>query len=76
VTVTATPARHGPAGSDEVMGPVIAAAQILDARAVVPLHFEGWTHFTQGADALRAAFAGYGISDKLLLAERGESVAV
>jgi L-ascorbate metabolism protein UlaG (beta-lactamase superfamily) len=139
VTVTATPAQHGPAGSDEVMGPVIgfllrgdglptvyvsgdnasldvvraiadsagtvdvavlfagavqlprrfdgayltlssdraaAAAQILDARAVVPLHFEGWTHFTQGADALRSAFAGYGISDKLLLAERGEIVAV
>jgi hypothetical protein len=53
-----------------------AAARILGARAVVPLHFEGWTHFTQGADALRAAFAGYGISDKLLLAEREEIVAV
>jgi L-ascorbate metabolism protein UlaG (beta-lactamase superfamily) len=138
VTVTATPARHGPAGSDDVMGPVIgfllsgdglptvyvsgdnaslevvraiaeraggvdaavlfagavqvpyrfdcayltlssdraaAAAQILGARAVVPVHFEGWTHYTQGADALRAAFAGYSISDRLLLAERGEAVA-
>jgi hypothetical protein len=34
------------------------AANILGVRAVVPVHFEGWTHFTQGADALRAAFAG------------------
>jgi len=42
----------------------------------VPLHFEGWTHFTQGADALRAAFAGNGMSDVLVLPERGETVAV
>jgi hypothetical protein len=53
-----------------------AAAQILGARAVVPVHFEGWTHFTQGADALRAAFFGYGLSDRLALAERGETVAL
>jgi L-ascorbate metabolism protein UlaG (beta-lactamase superfamily) len=52
------------------------AALILGARAVVPVHFEGWTHFTQGADALRAAFVGNGIADRLALAERGETVAV
>lgn len=52
------------------------AAEILGARAVVPVHFEGWTHFTQGADALRAAFAGNGIADRLALPERGETVAV
>src|SRR5205807_315479 len=37
------------------------AAKLLGARTVVPVHFEGWTHFTQGADALRAAFAGSGV---------------
>lgn len=52
------------------------AARILGARAVVPLHFEGWTHFTQGADALRAAFAGNAMSDRLVLPERGETVTV
>jgi len=52
------------------------AARILGVRAAVPLHFEGWTHFTQGADALRAAFAGNGMSDVLVLPERGETVAV
>jgi L-ascorbate metabolism protein UlaG (beta-lactamase superfamily) len=52
------------------------AAAILEARAVVPLHFEGWTHFTQGADALRAAFAGNAMADRLMLPERGETVAV
>jgi L-ascorbate metabolism protein UlaG (beta-lactamase superfamily) len=52
------------------------AAKILGARAVVPVHFEGWTHFTQGADALRAAFAGNQLTDRLALAEPGESVTV
>lgn len=48
------------------------AAKILGASVVVPVHFEGWQHFTQGADALRAAFAGNGVSDRLRLPERGE----
>jgi L-ascorbate metabolism protein UlaG (beta-lactamase superfamily) len=51
------------------------AAKLLGARTAIPVHFEGWTHFTQGADALRAAFVGNGISDRLILAERGETVA-
>jgi L-ascorbate metabolism protein UlaG (beta-lactamase superfamily) len=50
------------------------AAKLLGVRAVLPVHFEGWTHFTQGARELRAAFAGNGIADKLVLAERGETV--
>jgi hypothetical protein len=43
---------------------------------VVPVHFEGWSHFTQGADALRAAFAGNEVTDRLALAEPGATVAV
>jgi L-ascorbate metabolism protein UlaG (beta-lactamase superfamily) len=139
VTVTAVPAQHGPAGAEDVTGPVIGfllsgpeletvyvsgdnasldvvraiaaragaidvavlfagavqaahlfdgafltlsseraaeAAKILGVRAVVPVHFEGWTHFTQGADVLRAAFAGNGMADLLALAEPGAAVAV
>ena len=52
------------------------AAKILGVRAVVPVHFEGWTHFTQGADALRAAFAGNQLTDRLALAEPGATVTV
>jgi len=51
-------------------------AQILGARIVVPLHFEGWAHVTQGADQLRAAFSGNGIRDRLLVLERGERATV
>jgi L-ascorbate metabolism protein UlaG (beta-lactamase superfamily) len=47
-------------------------AQILGARIVVPLHFEGWAHDTQGADELRAAFSGNGIRDRLIVLEPGE----
>lgn len=50
------------------------AAKVLGARVVIPVHFEGWTHFTQGSDALRAAFAGNGITDLLRLPERGQTI--
>jgi hypothetical protein len=43
---------------------------------VIPLHFEGWTHFTQGADELRAAFRGNGVADRLRLLDRGETVEI
>ena len=50
------------------------ATKLLGVRAALPVHFEGWAHFTQGARELRAAFAGNSISDRLVLAERGETV--
>jgi len=50
--------------------------ELIGARAVVPVHFEGWTHFTQGLDRIRAAFAGYGLTDRLVAAAPGETVSV
>ena len=50
------------------------ATKLLGVRATLPVHFEGWAHFTQGARELRAAFAGNSVSDRLVLAERGETV--
>jgi L-ascorbate metabolism protein UlaG (beta-lactamase superfamily) len=41
------------------------AANILKARAVVPLHFEGWAHFTQGLDTLLRAFEQAGLAGLL-----------
>ncbi len=51
-------------------------AKILGARVVIPLHFEGWAHFTQGADELEAAFSGNGIRDRLVMLERGQRAEV
>jgi L-ascorbate metabolism protein UlaG (beta-lactamase superfamily) len=52
------------------------AAKILAAATVIPLHYEGWAHFMQGADALRAAFAGNGIGDRLTLVAPGATTTV
>ncbi|MGZ6259076.1 MAG: MBL fold metallo-hydrolase, partial [Candidatus Limnocylindrales bacterium] len=52
------------------------AARVLGARAIVPVHFEGWTHFTQGSAELREAFESAGIADRLVVPERGASLSV
>ncbi|MFF3442645.1 MBL fold metallo-hydrolase [Streptosporangium sp. NPDC002721] len=41
------------------------AARLLNARHVVPLHVEGWSHFTEGQEDVRAAFSEAGL-DHLL----------
>nr|WP_296068626.1 MBL fold metallo-hydrolase [uncultured Actinoplanes sp.] len=41
------------------------AAAILGARRVIPVHLDSWAHFTQGRDALDAAFAAAGLSSLL-----------
>ncbi len=49
------------------------AAAILGAPAVVPLHVEGWQHFTEGPDSMRAAFARHDQEKRLVLLAPGES---
>ncbi|MFC9503845.1 MBL fold metallo-hydrolase [Streptomyces sp. NPDC057002] len=41
------------------------ATRILGARRVVPVHYDSWTHFTEGRDALQAAFTAAGLADRL-----------
>jgi L-ascorbate metabolism protein UlaG (beta-lactamase superfamily) len=50
------------------------ATLILGAQHVVPVHFQGWTHFTQGAAVLQAAFAGNQVLERLSLLAPGEAV--
>ena len=49
------------------------AARILDARIVIPVHTEGWTHFTQGPETIAPAFARHGASGQLRLLAPGDS---
>jgi L-ascorbate metabolism protein UlaG (beta-lactamase superfamily) len=49
----------------------VEAARILDARRVVPVHYDSWAHFTEGRDELVAAFTTAGLADRLDLGERG-----
>ncbi|MFD8087024.1 MBL fold metallo-hydrolase [Kitasatospora sp. NPDC059722] len=41
------------------------AAVLLGARRVVPAHFDSWGHFTEGREALEAAFTAAGLGDRL-----------
>lgn len=50
------------------------AVRILDVRHAIPIHFEGWTHLTQGADTLRETFDQAGLADRLHLLESGEAI--
>jgi L-ascorbate metabolism protein UlaG (beta-lactamase superfamily) len=52
------------------------AAQILAAAHVVPLHFNSWRHFTEGADDLARAFLDAGLAGCLTLLAPGESILV
>ncbi|MEV0233402.1 MBL fold metallo-hydrolase [Nonomuraea sp. NPDC050786] len=47
------------------------AAAILGARQVVPIHYDGWAHFTEGRAELIAAFTAAGLVDRLDLGHLG-----
>lgn len=49
------------------------AAALLDVRAVVPVHQDGWAHFTQGADDVVRAFKDAGLSTVLVDLRPGDS---
>jgi L-ascorbate metabolism protein UlaG (beta-lactamase superfamily) len=50
------------------------AVRILGSPQTVPLHFEGWAHYTEGRDALRRAFEHAGLRPRLHVAEGGERI--
>lgn len=47
------------------------AAEILGSPVVLPLHVDGWKHFTEEPDAIVAAFQRRGLADRLFLPEPG-----
>jgi len=52
------------------------AARDLDAEQVIPIHFEGWSHFKQGREAARAELERAGIADRVRWLEPGETAQV
>ncbi|MEV4144146.1 MBL fold metallo-hydrolase [Amycolatopsis sp. NPDC049691] len=54
----------------------VEAAKVLGAPKVVPLHFRGWQHFSEGPDALRAEFEAAGLTERLVLLEPGQRAEV
>ncbi|MCM3882293.1 MBL fold metallo-hydrolase [Frankia sp. R82] len=54
----------------------VEVGRVLGATTVIPVHFEGWTHFSEGAVELERAFAAAGESDRLVLPGLGERITV
>lgn len=52
----------------------VEAARLLGARHAVPIHFEGWAHFSQGRDTLEAAFAGEEWRGRVHIPSAGETI--
>jgi L-ascorbate metabolism protein UlaG (beta-lactamase superfamily) len=52
------------------------ASEILARAQVVPVHAEGWAHFTETVQDLRNAFAATGTDNRLAVAAPGETISL
>jgi L-ascorbate metabolism protein UlaG (beta-lactamase superfamily) len=66
----------GPAPLTFTAADAVTLARAWPKALVVPLHFEGWTHFSEGAAELRDAFAGAGLTERIRWARPGVSTVV
>jgi L-ascorbate metabolism protein UlaG (beta-lactamase superfamily) len=49
----------------------VEAAHLLSPATIVPVHTEGWSHFSEGPDHLATTFEQAGLSDRLRLLTHG-----
>ena len=54
----------------------VQAARAFASATVVPLHFEGWAHFSEGREEIARAFAAAGLSHRLRWPELGQAIQV
>lgn len=54
----------------------VKVARALPKATIVPLHFEGWKHFTESRDVITRTFAEDGLGDRLRWLEAGRAVVV
>jgi len=52
---------------------LLESAQTFAGAKIMPVHFEGWDHFTQGIDDITEAFTVFGLTDRLFLVKKGET---
>ncbi|HEX4358842.1 MAG TPA: MBL fold metallo-hydrolase [Pseudonocardia sp.] len=49
----------------------VRAAELLGSATVIPVHADGWAHFSQSPAQLRAAYEAAGIGDRLVVVRPG-----
>jgi L-ascorbate metabolism protein UlaG (beta-lactamase superfamily) len=54
----------------------VEAAQLLTPATIIPVHTEGWAHFTEGPDQFVAAFHDAGLADRVKVLEPGVATTV
>ena len=83
--VVATPASHGPPGiepiSGEVTGFVIrlaspAATRAFASAVIVPVHHEGWAHYSEARDDVARVFASAGLGRRITWLQPGRTTVV
>lgn len=76
---------HCGAGQTKVFGPVsltltgVEGAQfaaLLGEAAIIPIHYEGWSHLTEGRAEIEQAFAAAGLEPRLRFLPPGQSVII
>jgi L-ascorbate metabolism protein UlaG (beta-lactamase superfamily) len=51
----------------------IDTSHVFPAAIVIPLHYEGWSHYTQGGDVLSRSFHALGIGERLRILTAGKT---
>lgn len=67
-------AARGPEPLTMTVHDAVEAARAFPQAAIVPIHFEGWAHFSEGREDILRGFATAGLQDRLHLLEPGQSV--
>lgn len=66
----------GPSPLTFTAAEAVALAQAWPRARIVPLHFEGWAHFSEGRQDIEAAFAAAGLHSRLQWLDPGRSTQV
>jgi L-ascorbate metabolism protein UlaG (beta-lactamase superfamily) len=61
----------GPAHLTFVADDAVAVANAFPDAVLVPLHYEGWQHFTEGRTEIERAFASARLANRVMWLERG-----
>jgi L-ascorbate metabolism protein UlaG (beta-lactamase superfamily) len=54
----------------------VEAARAFSNAVIVPVHYEGWAHFSEGADQIAQAFADAGMTNRLRWLENGRALEI
>lgn len=52
---------------------VVDTAAVFPNAVIIPVHYEGWSHYTEGRDLIVGSFTALGIGDRLKILEPGVS---